>query len=212
MPIADVIRLAGHANHYLAVFDRATGSALDLFRAKRIASPAQRIMLIARDGGCTKPCCTVGAYGSQVHHVVADWAQGGNTNIDELGLACPPDNRIVGKDGGWATRMNAHCEVEWIPPAQLDTGQSRLNYYHRPERLLRPPDEPESRSGNNTAEAAPAEPTRPTDRGGPGPVDEAGKAGRPVPPDNGRPGDPRPDHERRGDLRPGDQAPDNRAA
>ncbi len=77
MPIADVIRLAGHANHYLAVFDRATGSALDLFRAQRIASPAQRIMLIARDGGCTKPCCTVGAYGSQVHHVVADWAQGG---------------------------------------------------------------------------------------------------------------------------------------
>ncbi|MFV9636886.1 DUF222 domain-containing protein, partial [Mycobacterium neumannii] len=59
MPISEVIRLAGHANHYLAVFDQATGSALDLFRTKRIASPAQRIMLIARDGGCTKPCCTV---------------------------------------------------------------------------------------------------------------------------------------------------------
>ena len=29
MPIADVIRLAAHANHYLAVFDEATGSALD---------------------------------------------------------------------------------------------------------------------------------------------------------------------------------------
>lgn len=189
MPIADVIRLAGHANHYLAVFDRATGSALDLFRAKRIASPAQRIMLIAHDGGCTKPCCTVGAYGSQVHHVVADWAQGGNTNIDELGLACPPDNRIVGKDGGWASRMNAHCEVEWIPPPQLDTGQARLNYYHRPERLLRPPDEPEPRSGNNNAENAPVEPTRRTDRGGPGSVDEAGKAGRPAPPDDRRPND-----------------------
>ncbi|WP_156431682.1 HNH endonuclease signature motif containing protein, partial [Mycobacterium sp. GA-1199] len=82
MPIADVIRLAGHANHYLAVFDDATGSALDLFRAKRIATPAQRIMLIARDGGCTKPCCTVGAYGCQVHHVKADWSKGGNTNVD----------------------------------------------------------------------------------------------------------------------------------
>ncbi|MCV7128489.1 13E12 repeat family protein, partial [Mycolicibacterium vanbaalenii] len=57
MPIAEVIRMAGHANHYLAVFDRATGSALDLFRTRRIASPAQRIMLIARDGGCTKPGC-----------------------------------------------------------------------------------------------------------------------------------------------------------
>ncbi|WP_131810938.1 HNH endonuclease signature motif containing protein, partial [Mycolicibacterium monacense] len=88
VPIADVIRMAGHANHYLAVFDGATGSALDLFRAKRTASPAQRIMLIARDGGCTKPCCTVGAYGCQVHHVDADWSDGGNTNVDELGLAC----------------------------------------------------------------------------------------------------------------------------
>ena len=51
IPISDVIRMAAHANHYLAVFDKATGSALDLFRARRVASPAQRIMLIARDGG-----------------------------------------------------------------------------------------------------------------------------------------------------------------
>ena len=70
MPINDVIRLAGHANHWLAVFDKATGQALDLFRARRIASPAQRIMLIARDGGCTKPCCAVPAYGGQVHHAL----------------------------------------------------------------------------------------------------------------------------------------------
>jgi Domain of unknown function (DUF222) len=50
MPIRDVIRLGAHANHHLAVFDRATGSALDLFRARRTATAAQRIMLIARDG------------------------------------------------------------------------------------------------------------------------------------------------------------------
>ena len=142
VPISDVIRLGGHANHYLAVFDKATGSALDLFRARRIASPAQRIMLIARDGGCTKPCCTVGAYGSQVHHAMADWADGGNTNINELGLACGPDNRMVGKDGGWSTAINRPGEVEWKPPPQLDTGQARVNNYHRAERLLRPPDEP----------------------------------------------------------------------
>ena len=115
MPIAEVIRLAAHAHHYLAVFDRATGSALDLFRTKRIASPAQRIMLIGRDGGCTKPGCPVGAYGSQVHHVTADWARGGLTNVDDLGLACPPDNRSVNPDSGWTTRMNQRGEVEWTP-------------------------------------------------------------------------------------------------
>ncbi len=140
IPISDVIRMAAHANHYLAVFDKATGSALDLFRARRVASPAQRIMLIARDGGCTKPGCPVPAYGSQVHHAARDWADDGQTNVDELGLACGPDNRMVAP-GGWTTRINDHNDVEWIPPAHLDTGQARVNDYHRPERLLRPPDD-----------------------------------------------------------------------
>ncbi len=156
--------MGGHANHYLAVFDNATGSALDLFRTKRTASPEQRIMLIARDGGCTKPCCTVGAYGSQVHHVVTDWARGGNTNINELGLACGPDNRSVNPDDptAWTTRINTRGEVEWIPPEHLDTGQTRVNTYHRPERLLRPPEEPENGS-------AAAEPDNPAEPGGPAP-------------------------------------------
>ncbi|BBZ18984.1 HNH endonuclease signature motif containing protein [Mycolicibacterium gadium] len=141
IPISDVIRMAAHANHYLAVFDKATGSALDLFRARRVASPAQRIMLIARDGGCTKPGCTVPAYGSQVHHAARDWADDGLTNVDELGLACGSDNRMVGP-GGWTTQMNAEHEVEWIPPSHLDTGQARVNDYHRPERLRPPDDQP----------------------------------------------------------------------
>ncbi|MGB3230901.1 MAG: DUF222 domain-containing protein, partial [Mycobacterium sp.] len=177
VPIADVIRMGAHAHHHLAVFDKATGSALALFRAKRVASPAQRIMLIARDGGCTKPGCTVGAYGCQVHHAAADWADGGNTNVDEMGLACGPDNRAVDTDGGWRTRMNEHCEVEWIPPPSLDTGQSRINYHHRPERLLRPPDEPAP--ADTTGKDEPAEPTRTTQPGEPGEATRAGEPGQP---------------------------------
>ena len=139
IPIRDVIRMAARANHFLAVFDKATGSALNLFRARRVASPAQRIMLFARDGGCTKPGCTVPAYGAEVHHAAKDWADDGQTNVDDLCLACGPDNRLVGP-GGWTTRSNADHDVEWIPPAHLDTGQARVNDYHRPERL-RPPDD-----------------------------------------------------------------------
>jgi hypothetical protein len=139
LPIKDVIRLAGHANHWLAIFDQSTGQALDLFRSRRTASPAQRIMLIARDGGCTKPCCAVPAYGAQVHHALRDWAEGGNTNVNELTLACGPDNRLVDKEG-WTTTINNHGDTEWAPPPDLDTGQARINYYHRPELLLRPPD------------------------------------------------------------------------
>jgi hypothetical protein len=195
MPIKDVIRLGGHANHHLAVFDRATGSALDLFRARRVASPAQRIMLISRDGGCTKPCCTVGAYGSQVHHAVADWVDGGNTNVDELALACGPDNRMVGPEG-WTTTVNARHEVEWAPPPQLDTGQARINYYHRPERLLRPPGDPEALPDNTIGEPAPPEPDQvggcdpepfdpePFDPWGDDNPGHPGKPGGPAPPDN----------------------------
>jgi hypothetical protein len=158
IPIADIIRLAARSNQYLAVFDKATGSALDLFRARRVASPAQRIMLIARDGGCTKPGCTVGAYGCQVHHAARDWADDGQTNVDELGLACGPDNRMVGP-GGWRTRINVDNDVEWIPPPGLDTGQARVNDYHRPERLHRPLDDPDwdgrESDGDNESRAGP---------------------------------------------------------
>ncbi|MEN4398466.1 HNH endonuclease signature motif containing protein [Mycolicibacterium senegalense] len=140
IPIGDLIRMGAHASHYLAVFDQATGSALNLFRARRIASPAQRVVLIARDGGCTKPGCTVGAYGCQAHHATADWADGGNTNVDEMILACGPHNRLVHSDGGYSTTIDEHGEVEWHPPPGLDHGQNRINYHHRPELLLAPPD------------------------------------------------------------------------
>jgi hypothetical protein len=68
LPMADVIRMASHAHHYLAVFDKHTNQALYLGRSKRLASVGQRIVLHARDRGCTKPGCTVPGYGTQVHH------------------------------------------------------------------------------------------------------------------------------------------------
>ncbi len=190
MPIADVIRLAGHACQYLAVFDRATGAALNLFRSRRIASPAQRIMLIARDGGCTKPGCTVGAYGCQCHHAFRDWTHGGNTNVDELTLACGTDNRMVGNDTyGWTTTINTRGEAEWIPPSQLDTGQSRINYHHRPEKLLRPEDQtPPQRQAPRSSEPKPHNDTdntndthNPTDT--PPDPDPTNTPGGPEPPD-----------------------------
>jgi hypothetical protein len=92
----------------------------------------------------------VPAYGSQVHHAARDWVDDGQTNVDELGLACGPDNRMVGP-GGWTTRINATNDVEWIPPPHLDTGQARTNDYHRPERLHRPLDD----NGDNESRAGP---------------------------------------------------------
>uniref|UniRef100_UPI003F67B217 13E12 repeat family protein n=1 Tax=Mycobacterium avium TaxID=1764 RepID=UPI003F67B217 len=60
LPMSDVIRLSRHARHYLAIFDH--GKALALYHTKRLASPAQRIVLYAKDRGCTAPGCTVPGY------------------------------------------------------------------------------------------------------------------------------------------------------
>ncbi len=53
LPMGDVIRLARHARHYLAIFDK--DKALALYHTKRLASPAQRIVLYGKDRGCTAP-------------------------------------------------------------------------------------------------------------------------------------------------------------
>ncbi len=139
LPMRDLIRMASHANHYLAIFE--DGKALALHHTKRLASPAQRIVLYASDRGCTKPGCDAPAYHSQVHHVDG-WAATRCTDIDTLTLACGPDNRLV-EEKGWRTRKNAKGETEWIPPAHLDRGQPRTNRYHHPERFLRDDDDDE---------------------------------------------------------------------
>ncbi|OBB94474.1 HNH endonuclease signature motif containing protein [Mycobacterium sp. 852002-40037_SCH5390672] len=132
VPMSDVIRWAGHAHHYLAIFDK--GRSLALYHTKRLASPAQRIMLYAKDRGCTKPGCDAPGYHSQVHHV-RGWTATRHTDINDLALACGPDNRLA--ETGWTTRTNARGHTEWIPPPHLDHGQPRTNTFHHPEKLLR---------------------------------------------------------------------------
>lgn len=135
LPMSDVIRMASHAFHYLVVFKDHRREPLYLGRTKRLASRGQRIVLHARDRGCTFPGCTVPGYGCQAHHAKRGWAHGGQTNVDEEVLACPPHNRLVEK-GGWVTRMRADGRVEWIPPPQLDNGQARVNDFHHPQNYL----------------------------------------------------------------------------
>ncbi len=76
LPMSDVIRLASHAHHSLVVFDKHTARPLYLGRSKRIATADQRIVLLSRDRGCTRPGCTVCGYDCQVHHITS-WAAGG---------------------------------------------------------------------------------------------------------------------------------------
>jgi hypothetical protein len=141
LPMRDVIRLASQSHHYLVIYDKHTQEPLYCGRAKRFATPGQRIVLHALERGCTRPGCTAQGYWCQVHHV-DDWvAADGETNITKLTLACGPDNRMV-EEGGWTTRKRKDGRTEWIPPPHLDTGQSRVNDYHHPEKYLLPEEDP----------------------------------------------------------------------
>lgn len=132
LPMNDVIRLARHAHHYLAIFDK--GQALALYHTKRLASPGQRIVLYAKDRGCTAPGCDVPGYLCEVHHV-DEYAACQATDMDNLTFVCGPHHRLL-RPGGWTTRKRANGDTDWIPPPHLDRGQPRTNTFHHPEEAL----------------------------------------------------------------------------
>lgn len=134
LPMRDVIRMARHAYHYLAVFDRHSGRPLYLGRSRRVATRDQRIVLYAKDRGCTHPGCDAPGHWCEVHHL-DEWAAGGLTDADKLTFACAPHHKLIEK--GWRARKLPNGRTEWIPPPHLDRGQ-RTNDYHHPERLWDP--------------------------------------------------------------------------
>jgi hypothetical protein len=131
LPMKDVVRLARHAHHYLAIFDK--GRALALYHTKRLASPGQRIVLYAKDCGCSHPGCDVSGYFSEVHHCTA-YATCHETDVNGLTFGCGGHHPLA--EQGWTTRKNKHGDTEWIPPPHLDRGQPRINRFHHPEKLL----------------------------------------------------------------------------
>jgi hypothetical protein len=132
LPMSDVIRMASHAHHYLAIFDK--GRALALYHTKRLASPAQRLVLYAKDRGCSHPGCPVPGYYCEVHHATP-YAKCHTTDVNDLTFGCGGHHPLA--EQGWTTRKRADGVTEWVPPAHLDRGQPRINSYHHPEKLLK---------------------------------------------------------------------------
>ncbi|OZD06969.1 hypothetical protein CH275_07115 [Rhodococcus sp. 06-235-1A] len=144
--IRDAIRMASHAHHYLTIFDD-NGRALYLGRSKRIASADQRIVLIARDRGCSFPSCTRPATWCQAHHL-DDWTTGGPTDIDSLTFGCDMHHALVGTGPGkWATTKTTAGHrypgrTLWHPPTGMDPRRRGLiNHAHHPEEVLYPPEQ-----------------------------------------------------------------------
>ncbi len=90
------------------------GAVLHLGRSHRLATPAQKAALLARDIGCVIPGCTTPGDLCEIHHVTP-WTDHGDTNIDNLALLCPRHHAEV-TDGTWEIQM-LHG-VPWArPPA-----------------------------------------------------------------------------------------------
>jgi N-acyl-D-aspartate/D-glutamate deacylase len=60
-----------------------TGAVLDLGRAVRTVTPAQRRALTARDRGCIIPGCTAPLAACDAHHIHY-WRHGGRTDITNV--------------------------------------------------------------------------------------------------------------------------------
>jgi hypothetical protein len=124
IPVKEALNLAARSDKYLAVFADHSAEVLYLARTKRTAQKGQRLALFVRDRGCSHPGCTNPATWVEAHHLLA-WINGGLTDIDMMGSACPEHHKLVGDGPGqWQTIMITEGpdagRVGWIPPAGVD--------------------------------------------------------------------------------------------
>ncbi|MEV0764627.1 DUF222 domain-containing protein [Nocardia sp. NPDC050435] len=141
VPLTDALELAQQGLPWLMVFDHA-GVPLHLGRTKRLATPAQRLALIAALRGCSRPGCDAPASLCAVHHV-RDWNTHGDTDIENLTLACDRCHAMVHDGpGGWKTvTLDQDSQFPgrtgWIAPPHIDpTATPRVNHRHHTSELL----------------------------------------------------------------------------
>ena len=130
IPTRKIRDLACDAEILPAIF-RGASQPLDLGRARRIASPAQRITLVARDRKCVG--CGASANWCQAHHIIP-WAAEGPTDLDNMCLLCSRCHHKV-HDDGWRVRRTAPGKYSLRPPPTQHGRPPRTrNPYHRRHR------------------------------------------------------------------------------
>ncbi|WP_088319779.1 HNH endonuclease signature motif containing protein [Kineosporia sp. R_H_3] len=103
------------------------GAPLDVGRTHRLATPAQRKALAARDGGCVIPACPVPHEGTDAHHLQA-WEHGGPTDLHNLVSLCPAHHQQV-HAGLWVVEVLDG--IVWVrPPSWIDPQRRRTRNLH----------------------------------------------------------------------------------
>ena len=115
---ADLVRRAFTAHGYVTLIHPVKGP-VNLYRTERLASPKQRTMAAAENPTCPWPQCNYPADECQVHHLTA-WRHGGETNPENLTIACPYHNGVNDDDPnapplrGRLARVDG--TIKWLPP------------------------------------------------------------------------------------------------
>ena len=133
MSAGELRRLACDADLVPAVLGAAS-EVLDVGRAQRLVTPAIRLAVTVRDGGCVFPGCDAPPAVCHAHHLTPWWA-GGHTNPDNLALVCPHHHNLVepGRDAPsderrWHLRMADDEVPEVVPPAHVDRARVPLRH------------------------------------------------------------------------------------
>jgi hypothetical protein len=87
---------------------------LEVGRASRVVTPAQRTALVVRDGGCVFPDCERPPAWCEGHHLV-HWLDGGPIDLDNLALLCRAHHRAV-HEGGWQLHRDPDGRLTATPP------------------------------------------------------------------------------------------------
>jgi len=113
-------RLSCDAEILPAVFG-SDGQPLDLGRGERTASQGQRVLLVARDGGCRG--CGARPEFCQAHHIW-HWSHGGPTDIDNLVLVCNSCHHLV-HEGGHTVHKKTDGTYSIIAPNRVERRQTQ---------------------------------------------------------------------------------------
>ncbi len=109
---------------------------LDLGRTQRFFTPAQRLALALRDGGCAFPGCDRPPSDCEAHHAKEPWHQGGRTDLADGVLLCPHHHHLVEPDPhkppekNWQITLDHRGKPQFHTP-QNRTGQRTTRQHHR---------------------------------------------------------------------------------
>jgi len=97
------------------------GEILELGKAQRLFTAAQRIALAIRDGGCVWTGCTAPPGWCHAHHVDAWKADDGPTDINNGALLCPAHHHMLHHTGFTMRMHNGRPQLlapPWLDPQQ----------------------------------------------------------------------------------------------